>query len=51
MAEQIKTMPLRPGQKLVINGAVVRMGSDGSSLELDLKTPVLTEDEWLELIG
>ena len=47
MTEQIKTMPLRPGQKLVINGAVVRMGSDGSSLELDLKTPVLTEDELL----
>ena len=47
MTEQIKTMPLRPGQKLVINGAVVRMGSDGSSLELDFKTPVLTEDELL----
>lgn len=47
MTDEIKTVPLRPGQKLVINGVVVRMGPDAQSLELDLNTPVLTEDELL----
>lgn len=47
MTDEFKTVPLRPGQKLVVNGVVVRMGPDGQSLELDLKTPILTEDELL----
>jgi flagellar protein FlbT len=47
VTDEIKTVPLRPGQTLVINGAVVRMGADGLSLDLDLKTPVLTEDDLL----
>lgn len=47
MTDEIKIVPLRPGQRLVINGAVVRMGQDGQSLEMDLKTPILTEDELL----
>lgn len=47
MTDEIKSVPLRPGQRLVVNGAVVRMADDGLGLELDLKTPVLTEDELL----